>query len=84
MVLSGVANIASKYECSNSCSFRDITFFVIFSKKFLQNLNEIFFFKIWISQPCIWGLSDYPQGLQALALIMIAQIFVVFEILRFL
>ena len=33
-VLSGVASFASKYDSSKSFSFRDVTFFVTFSKKF--------------------------------------------------
>ena len=37
-VLSGVANLASHYDCSDPCSFRDITFVVIFFKKL-----ELFF-----------------------------------------
>ena len=32
--LSGVASLASSYDCSNLCSFRDMTFFEIFSKGF--------------------------------------------------
>ena len=45
-VLPRIANLASKYDCSNPCSFRDMTIFVIFSKFFrqikliiFQNLN---------------------------------------------
>ena len=43
-VLSGVANLAFDFGCSNPCSFRDITFFFqIFSenldKKFHKNLK---------------------------------------------
>ena len=37
-VLSGVANLASDYDCSNPCSFRDMTFFMILSE-FEKNLN---------------------------------------------
>ena len=37
-VLSKIANLASKYDCSLLCSFRDVTFFVIFSK-FLESVN---------------------------------------------
>ena len=33
----GVANLASKYDCSNPCSVRDMTFFVIFSKNFRKS-----------------------------------------------
>ena len=32
-----VANLASEYGCSNSCSFRDMTFFKDF---FFQNFSE--------------------------------------------
>ena len=44
-VFSGVANLACKYDCSNLCSFPNMTFFVMF-----QNFQKIFFFfKIWNS-----------------------------------
>ena len=33
-VLSGFANLASNSHFSNRCSFRDMTFLMIFSKKF--------------------------------------------------
>ena len=33
-VISKIGNLASKYDCSNPCSFRDVTLFVIFSKNF--------------------------------------------------
>ena len=36
-VLSRVANLASEYFCSNSCSFLDMTFFLVF---FFQNFSE--------------------------------------------
>ena len=36
-VLLRFANLASKYDCSNPFSFRDVTFFVIF---FLQNYSK--------------------------------------------
>ena len=49
----------------------------------IDRLNEIFFFKICKSQPCIWGLSEYSQELRALPLTMTAQILVVFEITFF-
>ena len=35
--LKGVANLASDYGSSNRCSFRDMTFFVIFQKSFHEN-----------------------------------------------
>ena len=38
-VLSGVANVASKYECSIFCSFRDMALSLIFSRKKLENFN---------------------------------------------
>ena len=46
-VISKIANLASKYDCSNPCSFRDMMFFVIFSK-FSENLNYYKFLKITI------------------------------------
>ena len=39
-VLSRIANLASKCDGSNPCSYRDMTFFVIFSKNFQ---NDFFF-----------------------------------------
>ena len=39
-VRSGVATLASEYDCLNSCSFRDKTFFKIFSK-FLKNIEDL-------------------------------------------
>ena len=33
-VISKIANLASKYDCSYPCSFRDMTFFVTFFKNF--------------------------------------------------
>ena len=42
-VLSGVANLASKYDCSNICSFRDMTFLMVSISFFIENLNlEVF------------------------------------------
>ena len=44
-VLSGVANLASDYGCSTPCIFRDMTFFLAFSKFFrnfrLKNFHKI-------------------------------------------
>ena len=42
-VLSRIANLASKYNCSNPCSFRDMAFFVILKKSFSEKLNHFFF-----------------------------------------
>ena len=42
-VFSGFVILASKYECSNLVSFPNMTFFVIFFKKFSENSNLIFF-----------------------------------------
>ena len=38
-ILSGVANLAFDYGCSNPCSFRDMTFFWIFFQIFTENLD---------------------------------------------
>ena len=64
-------------------SFRDMMFFVIFSKSFQKN-HIIFFRKIWNSQPCSWMLSEYSKELQILPSNMTVQILIVFEIRRFL
>ena len=37
--ISGVASFSFQYDRSNSCSFRDITFFMTFSEIFKKNLN---------------------------------------------
>ena len=47
-VFSGVANLASNSHFSNPCSFRDMTFFVIFSKIF-KNLDFKKFTKLEIT-----------------------------------
>ena len=78
-VLSGIANLASNYDCSNPCSFRDMTIFVVFQKIF-RKLIIIFFRKIWNSQPCSWVLSEYSQWLRILPPSMTAQFSVVLEI----
>ena len=44
-VLSKIANLASKYDCSDPCSFRDMMFFVIFFQKISENLNYDYFKK---------------------------------------
>ena len=36
-VVSGVAKLASRYDCSNTSSFPDIMFYVVFSKVFKKN-----------------------------------------------
>ena len=84
-VLSKIANLALKHDCSNPCSFRDM-FFLIFSKSFLKTYMIFLklIFKIWNSQPCSWVLSDYSEELKILPTNMIVQILVVFEIWRFL
>ena len=38
-ILSGVANLAFDYGCSNQCSFRDVTFFLRFFQNFSENLD---------------------------------------------
>ena len=49
-VLSGVANLASKSHFSKHCSFRDMTFFNIFSKLFSGVTNFAFIYDC--SNPC--------------------------------
>ena len=41
-VLSKVANLACKYDCSKFCSFRDVTFFVVFFKVFRKLIINFF------------------------------------------
>ena len=73
-VLSKIANLALKHDCSNPCSFRDM-FFLIFSKSFLKTYMIFLklIFKIWNSQPCIWVLSDFSEELQILPTNMVVQ-----------
>ena len=80
-VLSVLLRIAN-YDCSNPCTFWDMTFFVIFQKNF-RKLILIFFRKSWNSQPCSWVVSGYSKVLQILPPNMTVQILVVFEIWRF-
>ena len=52
-VISRVANLASNYECSDSCSFRDTTFFVIFLQKYSKNVDYFFYSKFKILYPVV-------------------------------
>ena len=75
----GITNLASKYDCSNSCSFQDMMFFLDFlkiSRKLSCEQNQ----KIRKSQPCSWVLPEYSHGLRILPTNFTAQILVVFEI----
>ena len=62
-LLSGVANLASKCDCSIAFSFPDVTFlssFQIFRRTFIK-LNKI----LWFLKICIenlnWVLSEFTQ-----------------------
>ena len=48
-VLSGVANLAFEYGCSNLCSFQNMTFFLDFFKIFSKNLDIKIFTKLEIT-----------------------------------
>ena len=78
-VLSGVANLASDYICLNLCSFRDLTFFRVFSK-FFRKIGYRKFHKISYSHRCGEALSRYSQDMRFLPPNMTAQILVTFEI----
>ena len=84
-VHSGVANLASKYDCSNPLFFRDMAFlcfyfyFFFFKKLRYKKTN-----RTWISQPYSGLLSEYSHGLQIWSPILTAQILLVFENWRFL
>ena len=77
-VLSRIASLASKYDCSNSCSFRDMTFFVIFSKIFRK--FKLFFFKSEFFNHVVGYRQSTIKKLQILPPSMTVQILVVFEI----
>ena len=70
--------IRRKYDCSNPCSFRDITFFKILSKIFLKNVEKFQNFKEL--NPTIEIYESFLTGLRILPLNSAAQILVVFEI----
>ena len=63
-VLWGVANLASNSHLSNHCSFRDMTFFMIFSKnldfeKFqkVEDFNPVVGYcegSLWGCESCLW------------------------------
>ena len=79
-VLSGGCESCSDYGCSNSCSFRDMTFCKDFFSKFFRKLG----IKNLKYHLCSEALSGYCQELRVLLCIMTAQILIVFEIWRFL
>ena len=64
-VLSKVANLACKYDCSNRCSFRDMTFFV----KFPENLKFYYYYLKFQIRSLVVGccqstLRNYKSCLQ--------------------
>ena len=79
-MLSGVGNLASNFHFSNPCSFREMTVFLIFSKKFQKNLNVKIFQNFEDLNPLIGICEGTLRGLRILPLNMAAQIIVVFEI----
>ena len=52
-VLSRIPTLASKYDYSILCSFRDMTFYVIFSKVFFLKHKLIFFSKSEVPNPIV-------------------------------
>ena len=86
-VHSGVANLASKCDCSNSFGFPEMAF-VIFSFFFSKIIDikklDTKTNRVWISQPYSGVLSGCIQKLQIWSPTMTAQILLVFEIWRFL
>ena len=79
-VLSGVANLASKYDCSNPFSFRDMTFFVIFQNKISKKIKSIFLQNMKNRNPVVGRYQSIFRGLRTLPPIMTAQVAVDFEI----
>ena len=79
-VLSSVANFASKYDCSNPCSFRDMTFFYDFLPNFQKNLDVEIFQNFEDLNPVIRICEGTIRELRILPLNMAAQFRVVFEI----
>ena len=74
---------ASDCGCSNSCSFRDMTFFFGIFSIFLRKFGYKKFHKTWNYHLCSEALSGYSQVLRILPPSMTAQILVVFEISLF-
>ena len=68
-VISKIANLASVYDCSILCSFRDMTFFEIY-----------FFSKSEIPNPVVGYCQSTIMDREILPSNMTAQILVVFEI----
>ena len=82
-VLSGVAVFASKYDCSNRCSFRDMRFFMIFSEIFKKKLDIEKFQNFEDLNPVIGICEGTLMGLLILPPNMSAQNLVVFEMTFF-
>ena len=69
--LSGVANRACEYICSNPCSFGDMTFFRIFSKIFKKNLDVEKFKNLEDLNPVVGICEGTLRGLRNLPLNML-------------
>ena len=81
MVQSGVANLESRYDCSSLFGFQEIAFSLIF---FSKNLDLKKIKRTSISQQFIGVLAGYNQKLHIWSPSMTAEIFLVFEMWRFL
>ena len=81
-VLSKIANLVSKYDCSNPCSFRDMMFFVIFSKIFRKCL--LIFSKFENPNPVVGSCQSNLKDCYYCLQIWLLNFFVLFEIWRFL
>ena len=69
-VLSGVLILASKYDCSNLFSFRDIMFFVIFHKisenlTIFSSIFFCFFFDIFSYSMFFWFFNPFSIFFQS-------------------
>ena len=77
--LSGVANIASKYDCSNPFTFRDLTFFLNFFQTFSENFDAKISTKIETATMYSGPVKIF-SGFANLASKVTAQLLLVFEI----
>ena len=82
-ILSEVANLTSNNDCSNLCSYQDMTFFVIF-KKIFQKTNSMFSLQISKFSTLYLEAVRELSRVGNLASKMNTQIFLDFEIRPFL
>ena len=75
-----MASFAFQNDCSNPYSFRDMTFFMIFSEIFKKNFDVKKFQNFEVINPVSGMCEGTLRGLRIWPLNMAAQILVLFEI----